>query len=210
MKLSELCDKAGVPIATTKFYLRENLLPPGRRISATQAEYGAEHVERLALIRALVDGADVPLNGVRRVLDAIEHPPESRHNLLGEAQRAIDGPTPEVEVGDIALQAASRLGWARCSPDGLAHLQAALDTAERAGFAVTEDRLVAYGAAMAPVAAADMDDLEADSEADTLSGALKHVAVGTVVTDPVLIALRRLAQGQESQRRYSVEAMPPN
>lgn len=208
MKLSQLCAEAGVPVATAKFYLREGLLAHGRRISATQAEYGPEHVERLVLIRALVEGAGVSLGGVRRVLDAIERPPASRHDFLGEAQKAIDGPAPDLAIGDTAREAARRLGWGHCSPAALAHLQAALDTAERAGFAVSEDRLVTYGEAMSSVATFDVDALEADPAAQMPSGALKHVAVGTVVTDPVLVALRRLAQEHESERRYSRHVAP--
>lgn len=208
MKLSQLCAEAGVPVATAKFYLREGLVPPGRPVSATQSDYGPEHVERLLLIRALVDGAGVSLGGVRRVLSAIERPPESRHDLLGEAQKAIDGPAPDVQIGETARSGARRLGWDECSPEALAHLQAALDTAARAGFAVTEDRLVRYGKAMQQVAAYDVKALDADPDARTASGALKHVAVGTVVTDPVLIALRRLAQEHESERRYAAQPTP--
>ncbi len=203
MRLSELSAETDVPVATIKFYLREGVLPAGRRVSATQADYGRDHVERVRLIRALVEGAGVTLDGVRRVLDAIERPPASRHDFLGEAQQAIDGPAPHVVVTDGTHQAVRRLGWTDCGPGALAHLQAALDTAARAGFAVSEDRLVAYGTAMDAVAAFDIDALEADPAAQTASGALKHVAVGTVVTDAVLVALRRLAQEHESGRRYA-------
>nr|MDT0525976.1 MerR family DNA-binding transcriptional regulator [Streptomyces sp. DSM 41633] len=38
MRLAELSERSGVPTATIKYYLREGLLPAGRRISATQAE----------------------------------------------------------------------------------------------------------------------------------------------------------------------------
>ena len=53
MKMSQLCETSGVSVPSIKFYLREGLLPAGERTSATQAEYGPEHVERLRLIRAL-------------------------------------------------------------------------------------------------------------------------------------------------------------
>ncbi|MEP6649003.1 MAG: MerR family transcriptional regulator, partial [Lapillicoccus sp.] len=56
MRLAELCAATGVPAATVKYYLREGLLPPGERVSATRADYGPPHVERLRLIRALVEG----------------------------------------------------------------------------------------------------------------------------------------------------------
>ena len=70
MRLAELCAETGVPPATVKYYLREGLLPVGERVSATRAEYGLAHVERLRLIRALVEGADVSIDGVRRIVEA--------------------------------------------------------------------------------------------------------------------------------------------
>jgi DNA-binding transcriptional MerR regulator len=209
MRLAELCAETGVPPATVKYYLREGLLPVGERVSATLAEYGPAHVERLRLIRALVEGADVSIDGVRRIVQAIERPPPSRHDFFGEAQKAINGPPPDVEVTDESRDAMQRLGWGDCEPLALAHLQAALDTAARAGFAVTGERLVGYGRALGEVARYDVDALIADPAVQTPSGALRHVAIGTVVTDPVLVAMRRLAQEQESERRFSAAPAPP-
>ncbi len=206
MRLAELCAATGVPSATVKYYLREGLLPAGERRSATRAEYGPEHVERLRLIRALVDGAQLSIDGVRRIVEAIEQPPPSPHDFFGVAQQAINGPPPDVEIADETHEALRRLGWGECEPLALAHLQAALDTAAQAGFAVTGELLVAYGEAMGDVARYDLDSLMADPASQTPSGALRHVAVGTVVTDPVIVAMRRLAQEQESQRRFGPAA----
>jgi hypothetical protein len=130
---------------------------------------------------------------------AIEQPPASRHDFLGEAQHAIDGPPPPVVVSPEAQEALERLGWPECEPGRLAHLQAAMDTAALAGFPVTVDRLVAYGQALEQVAVFDLEALGADPRSTTPEGALTHVAVGTVVTDAVLLALRRLAQEHESE-----------
>ena len=162
MRLAELCAATGVPSATVKYYLREGLLPAGEWVSARRAEYGPEHVERLRLIRALVDGAQLSIDGVRRIVEAIEQPPPSQHDFFGVAQQAINGPPPEVEVAEETLEALRRLGWSGCEPLALAHLQAALDTAARAGFAVTGERLVAYGQALRDVAQYDLDALMAD------------------------------------------------
>jgi DNA-binding transcriptional MerR regulator len=205
MRLAELCAETGVPPATVKYYLREGLLPAGERRSATRAEYGPAHVERLRLIRALVERGGVTIDGVRRIVRAIEHPPPSRHDFLGEAQQAIDGPPPSVPVSVETREAIERLGWSECEPGRLAHLQAAMDTAALAGFPVTVDRLVAYGEALQQVADFDLEALAADPRSATPEGALTHVAVGTVVTDAVLVALRRLAQEHQSERRYASE-----
>ena len=86
------------------------------------------------------------------------------------AQQAINGPPPEVEVAEETLEALRRLGWSGCEPLALAHLQVALDTASRAGFAVTRERLVAYGQALRDVARYDVDALMADPAVQTPSG----------------------------------------
>ncbi|MYU47619.1 MerR family transcriptional regulator, partial [Streptomyces sp. SID7803] len=52
MRLSELSERSGIATATIKYYLREGLLPPGERLSATQAEYDESHLRRLRLVRA--------------------------------------------------------------------------------------------------------------------------------------------------------------
>ncbi len=201
MKLSELSAATGVAPATIKYYLREGLLAPGERVSATRAEYAPAHVERLQLVRALVDGAGLSIEAVRRVVDALDHPPESRHELLGIAQGAIDGPAPHVVVTDATRAAVDGIGWEECAPERLTHLQAALDTAARAGVPVTPARLRVYAQAMADVAVADLDGFADEPGRQQPTGAVHYVAVGTVVTDPVLVALRRLAQEQESRRR---------
>jgi hypothetical protein len=54
MRLSELSERSGVSIATIKYYLREGLLAPGRRVSATTADYDESHLRRLRLVRALI------------------------------------------------------------------------------------------------------------------------------------------------------------
>src|SRR5436190_16452138 len=172
MRLAELCAETGVPAATVKYYLREGLLPVGRRLSATRAEYGPAHLERLRLIRALIERGGVTIDGVRRIVSAIENPPASRHDFLGEAQQAIDGPPPPVAVSAEAQEAVERLGWPECQPARLAHLQAAMDTAALAGFPVTVDRLVAYGQALEQVALFDLEALAADPRSATPEGAL--------------------------------------
>ncbi|HOW02220.1 MAG TPA: MerR family transcriptional regulator, partial [Rhodoglobus sp.] len=74
MKMSQLCETSGVSVPSIKFYLREGLLPAGERTSATQAEYGPEHVERLRLIRALIDIGGLSVATAQRVLEAIDSP----------------------------------------------------------------------------------------------------------------------------------------
>jgi DNA-binding transcriptional MerR regulator len=199
MRISELAETTGVPVHTLKYYLREGLLMPGEATSRTRAEYGPEHVERVRLVRALVEHGGVGIAGVRSILEALAAPPPSRHDLLGVAQYALPTPggdappTPEVEglLDD--------LGWSACRQSPAARsLSAAIAAARDAGLPLPGDWLRRYAAAMSTVADIDLD---AASAAHTAAEAMHTVVVGTVMVDPVLLALRRLAQEAASADR---------
>jgi DNA-binding transcriptional MerR regulator len=106
MRISELSSQTGIPIATIKFYLRENLLQEGRRTAATQAQYDDGHVARLRLIRALLGPGGLSVSATRQVIRAIEEPPESLHELLGVAATAL--PRPDL---DEALRGIKEAGF---------------------------------------------------------------------------------------------------
>src|SRR4051812_11691483 len=89
MRIAELSRVSGVPVPTIKYYLRENLLPPGELTSPNQASYGDLHVRRLRLIRALVDLAGVPVAQVKEVLEGLDSDTMSLHDQIGRAHRAI-------------------------------------------------------------------------------------------------------------------------
>src|SRR5688572_21366531 len=72
MKISELSQTTQVPVPTIKFYIREGLLPPGERTARNQADYGVNHVERLALIRALREAGALPIETIASVLRAAD------------------------------------------------------------------------------------------------------------------------------------------
>ena len=75
MRISDLAETTGVPVHTLKYYLREGLLMPGEATSRTRAEYGPEHVERVRLVRALVEHGGIGIAGVRSMLTALSAPP---------------------------------------------------------------------------------------------------------------------------------------
>src|SRR5690625_1515258 len=89
MRISELAEQTAVPLATLKYYLREGLLHPGRSTARTQAVYDGTHVERVRLVRALTESAGLSLGAVRDVLEVLDHPPATRHELLGAAQDVL-------------------------------------------------------------------------------------------------------------------------
>ena len=72
MRLAELSERSGVPIATIKYYLREGLLSPGHQINARTAEYDEEHLRRLRLVRALIQVGRLPVATVREVLGHVD------------------------------------------------------------------------------------------------------------------------------------------
>src|SRR5262245_15694058 len=85
MRLAELSQRAGIPRSTIKFYLREGLLPAGAASARNQASYGSQHLERLALIRALREVAELPLDAVARVTAELDKDGDP----IGETMRAL-------------------------------------------------------------------------------------------------------------------------
>ena len=190
--MSELSRASAVPVPTIKFYLREHLLPPGRATAATQAEYDDEHVARLRLIRALVDVGGLPLAAVRDVLRVVDAGSDATPAAVGTAHDALP---PRVVRGAEpprrALAALELLGWQVDADSSSVHqLEAALTAVEAVGMPASEARLRAYGQAALEVAEVDVSDVPRASAAD----AVQYVVIGTVLYEPVLLALRRLAQ----------------
>lgn len=199
MRISELSQRSGVSVPTIKYYLREGLLPEGVRTSATQAQYGEAHEARLSLIRALVGVGGLSIAEVRRVLGAIEDPPESLHDLLGvaTAPAAPGHPQSDHERVHTLMR---EWGWPVEDKDCPSHdaLAAALTALDDAGFLLPEGTLEMYKDHMAQVAAYELATVPTDSPTD----AVRHVVLGTVLPEPLLLALRRMAQQAASARRF--------
>ncbi len=112
MRISELAVRSGVPVATIKYYLREQLLPRGSLTSATQATYDDSHLERLRLIRALIESAGLSIAQTRSVLESVDSPPESVHELLGIAAEAVSRPVAPWVVPRAGPRTDGSLGMA--------------------------------------------------------------------------------------------------
>ena len=199
MRIAELSEATGVPVHTLKYYLREGILMPGRPTSRTRAEYGEEHVERVRLVRALVEQGGVAIAGVRSILAALAAPPPTRHDLFGVAACAMPTPAADHPVDADAVALVEDLGW-HVSPDApaLRSLSAALRAAQGAGVSLPHVVLRQYAEAVQGVADVDLSVVE---RAATAEEALRTVVIGTVMVDPVLVALRRVAQEAVSARR---------
>ncbi|OAK53148.1 MerR family transcriptional regulator [Rhodococcoides kyotonense] len=188
MRVSELVATSGVPLATVKYYLREGLLMPGKPTSATQSTYGDEHVERLALIKALA-GAGLSIDRIGTVLRLIEHPKASLFETLGRAIAEL--PPYDVDVPDYprAKAALEKLGQVY-DPRfvAVAQLERALRAAEEVGIAMTDERLEVYGRHIRGIADYDLSLMP-----DSVEAAVEYAVIGTAVYEPVITALRRLA-----------------
>jgi DNA-binding transcriptional MerR regulator len=206
VRISQLSQRSGLPIATIKYYLREQLLPPGQRTAATQALYQEEHLRRLRLIRALTEVCGLPLTKVRTVLEALDDPTVGLHETLGRSHYALSGgPEPDREDPDWTAARAEvdtllrELGW-RTAPHAPARdqLASALLTLRQLDLAPTRPELQPYIVAAHRIARHEINSLAAAKDA---SDVLYRAVVGTVVYEPVLLALRRLAEEHESAER---------
>ncbi|MBM7170424.1 MerR family transcriptional regulator [Streptomyces sp. G44] len=211
MRLAELSRRSGVPTATIKYYLREGLLPPGRRMTATQAEYDDSHVRRLRLVRALIQVGRVPIASAREVLTALEDGSLDHNSRLGTAVWALPhGPGPsddevlQERAGRTVDVLLDRLGWesaqeyAAESP-AYRMLVTAVAALARLGYPCAVEDLAPYASAGHQLAVTDLDLIERYESSDEQ---LEAAVALTVLYEPVLLALRRIAQAEESRRRY--------
>ena len=88
MRMAELSTTSDVPVATIKYYLREKLLPAGESETANQARYSTTHLDRLRLIRALIDVGGLSVASARSVLRAIDSD-ASLPETFAVAQRSV-------------------------------------------------------------------------------------------------------------------------
>lgn len=190
--MSELSRRSGVPVPTVKYYLREGILPPGRPVGATRADYDDGHVQRLRLIRALVDVAGMGLDRVREVLAAVDDDSVGLVDAIGTAHVQLSPeprrpPSPEATERVVALVLERGLHVEATGRHGRA-VAAGLDALDHAGQPVSEATLATYADAMRDVAAEEVRRMYQPTRA----GATAYAVIGTLLAEPVLLALRRL------------------
>lgn len=214
MRLARLSERSGVPVATIKYYLREGLLPPGRQVNTTTAEYDEEHLRRLRLVRAMIQVGRVPVTKVREVLGHVDDESLGRTIRVGAALWALPQ-VPEPDEDDEYVQAAHRevgallttLGWENAkqlttlSP-AYRRLVVSVAAFRRLGYDWDSELLVTRAKLMHQAAIADLDFLETQpSEKEKVAAAV----ASAVLVEPMLQALHRLAQEEETARRYGFE-----
>jgi len=200
MKISELSQASEIPLPTIKFYIREGLLPAGERTAKNQADYGVRHVERLALIRALREQGGLSIDVIARVLSAAAEAPQNKDFVIAAVnalehprQVAVDVSTESYAAAQqILLSLTKRRGW-RIEPDDGALRDAAKALAVVLGSFVPEDEraIEVYAEAAELVAQHEIpEDWAPETNPDA---ALRYALLGTVLFEPFILALRRMA-----------------
>ena len=203
MRLAELADRSGLPTATIKYYLRSGLLHPGAARSTTWSDYDESHLRRLRLVRALTDVAGLTLSEVGGVVRALDDA-SSEHGARGAVHWPLSRDPSDEPTGassERVNELLERHGWqVHADSPHRRVLAAALDTVAQLDFPATDELLDSYAQAVGPVA--EMEVARVSAEDDPFLAA-ERIVVGTLLYEPVLTALRRLAHEAVSARPTS-------
>jgi len=224
MRISELSRRSGVPISSIKYYIREQLLPAGERHGPNQADYDDAHLARIDLIRALREVGGLSVEVTRLVLQAIDGPVSEAHplDLALEAVHAREA-LPEAAFSEEYARARdeihdflSVLPWT-IEDDANVYEREIVD-------ALVKIRRFAWAdypaSALAPYARlawemADFEFAEIDGGIDVgavgagRAEAVKSAVLGTVLFEPIVLALRRYAHRARTIRILRSLPLPP-
>lgn len=204
MRISELAERSGLPVATIKFYLRKELLPSGETVSKTQASYDESHLQRLRLIRALREIADLPVATIAAVLGAVDDESLPLLDLLRLTQTAVARPAAyDVDTGPAEILL-DELGWQLLPGSALvASLAGVLAALADQHEKIDTASLTPWAEAAWSVAEAEVGYISTDTERAT---AARRVTVGTVLYGELLAQLRLVAQEAVSVSRFRAAA----
>ena len=168
--------------------------------------YNADHLHRLRLIRALIQIGGLSIAKAQEVLTAAEDVTD-RHELLGVMLWAIqpeltaDLDDPEWLMGKEHVDSLlKRMGWQVSDQSPVRDvLVNALRHLHRIGIDYGPDELQPYARLAASTAVLDLDQL---AEVENPMKLAERALALTVLLEPVLLALRRLAQENESALRF--------
>jgi DNA-binding transcriptional MerR regulator len=105
LRISELSERSGVPVATIHHYLREGLLPEPVKTSRNMSYYPPEFVERLRLIKQLQEERFMPLRVIRELLDRGDADPDRLRAMIEVEDRilasALAGERTRTSVSEV-------------------------------------------------------------------------------------------------------------
>jgi DNA-binding transcriptional MerR regulator len=207
MRIAELSQRTGVPVPTIKYYLREGLLPAGELTSPNQAQYDDRHVQRLRLVRVLLDVGRLPIATIRDLLTQLDQPDPDVHEVLGRALPATVGTreTTDPQLLEAAHERVRALvkqrGWLVSDNARTRQSVAEVVAAFQQVGADVEDLLEHYADLVEQIA---VHDLRFVAQASGNEGKLHAAVVGSILGDSLLAALRRMAQEHESAKMFGI------
>jgi DNA-binding transcriptional MerR regulator len=207
LKISELAERAEVPVATVRHYLREGLLPEPVKTSRNMAYYPPEFADRIRLIKQLQEERFMPLKVIRDLLDSADADLDGLRTLAQTGDELVAralGPETErtsqeevlrrFEIPERALRRLAELGVLSPAEDGYAQTDVRIIEAvsrfraagwnERTGFGARDVARLMKG--LEPVIA---DELELLMERFSALGPERagHIVEGGASPFPALI-----------------------
>ncbi|MFH9425732.1 MerR family transcriptional regulator [Streptomyces sp. NPDC017529] len=195
-----MSDRSGVSIASIKHYLRRGLLPPGRATAPTRAEYGEQHIRRLRLIRALIGVRGLSVRSAKEVLDAAaryeDDPREALRVVLGAGTAPPGGDEHSGKASADVDQLLGHIGW-KVAKDSRTRraLADTLVSLRSLGTDFDWRSLVPYAELAQRTATLDLGHLRERKDPEEQA---ERVLLLTIMLEPALLALRRLAQENQS------------
>ncbi len=205
LTVRQLSEAAGVSVASIKYYLREGLLPAGDPNAEHRAHYDATHLERLRLIRALRDVGSLPIATIAAVFQAMDAGGRP-FSVVSKALDAMAWSTPKrsrqlEQARTELLEMLASIGVeARPNSGAMLDLATALVQLREVRGELPVELLLPYARSARALAKLETDANQHVFSGDT-STLLRTVVLGTVLFEPVLLALRRLMHEDLAKQR---------
>jgi DNA-binding transcriptional MerR regulator len=209
MLVSELAERADVPLATVKYYLREGLLPAGETTGPRRAEYDDVHLRRLRVLRLLREVGGVPVTSLRQVADALDDESLPVHDVMTLVADVITaGPTITADPTalDMVDEVLAGMGWDGVRPESMDRLRLAALISLLNGpgpLRANAETLAFYAGVADQVARAEVARVDDSTERSDL---LEQMVTGTVVYGQVFELLRQL--GHEHHHHVRTAGVP--
>jgi DNA-binding transcriptional MerR regulator len=192
LRISELAEAAGVPVATVRHYLREGLLPEPVRTSRNMAYYPPEFAERIRLIKQLQEERFLPLKLIRELLESGDGDAERLRALIELEDRILDRALAGEHERVPAAEVSSRYDVPRDVLERLADL--GILSPSRRGYSPSDVRIVE---AISRFRAGGYDERIGFTVYDTVR--YKHV-LEPLVAEEVEVLMERLAGEMDPDR----------
>lgn len=210
MLVSELAERADVPLATVKYYLREGLLPAGETTGPRRAEYDESHLRRLRVLRLLREVGEVPVASLRQIVDALDDEDLPIHDAMTVIADVITaGPEPGAHDRDaLAMvdELFASMGWHGIRPESVDRLRLAALVSMLNGpgpLGASADGLRFYAGIADHLARTEISLVDHSVDRSRL---LEDMVTGSVIYGQVFQLLRQL--GHEHHHAQVAQAVP--